>query len=187
MTASNPKTIDAWIHPSRLPRKGELLEGALDEAGCKAVGAELGILAVLSLAWSVRAKPWRKDGFALTGTVKGEVEQACVVTLDPVRQSISEDIDLRFLPEGKAKPRAASDDAATDLAFDAAPEDEPELYSTDPFDAAPLIIEHFALGLDPYPRKPGADFTEAQKAALAADADESPMARALRQWGKRPG
>ncbi|MCU0830193.1 MAG: DUF177 domain-containing protein [Rhizobiaceae bacterium] len=174
------------VRPARLTKKGEHFTGALDQAACAAVAAELGILAVHALNWTLHARQWRKDGFALTGHVEAVVEQACIVTTDPVRQHIREEIDLRFLPEVKAnRPKRAGDAGdAEDLAFDASPEDEPECFAGDTFDAGPLVIEHMALGLDPYPRAPGATFDEAAVAALQPE-DESPMARALRQWGKK--
>jgi Large ribosomal RNA subunit accumulation protein YceD len=176
------------LKPARLNKKGEHFVGSLDAAQCAEVAAELGILSVQSLHWNLHARAWRKDGCSLTGHVAAEVEQACIVTLEPVRQSITETVDLRFLPEAKAK-RSLRDNveeiAAQDISLDAAPDDEPDFFSGDTLDVGPLIIEHAALGLDPYPRRQGAAFDDAMRAALNPD-DESPLARALRQWTGKP-
>lgn len=171
------------VWPARLPKKGEVLTGEADAALLAQCAEAFGILAVESLRWKLTAKPWRRSGFQLSGVVEAEVVQACIITLEPVREVISEEVELRFLPEGGIAKRPAPA-AETDVTFDAMPEDEPEFYAGEPVDVWPYVTEHVALGLDPYPRSAGAQFDDA---ATVAPDEPSALAKALLKWGKPGG
>ena len=84
--------------------------------------------------------------------------QACVVTLDPVAQSIDEAIDLRFAAGAKAN----ADDP-----------DAPEPLDGDSLDVGAIVADHVSLALDPFPRAPGATY---EPAAQPADAKPNPFA-----------
>ena len=90
----------------------------------------------------------------MTGRVRASLVQDCVVTLDPVRSEVDEEISALFLPEGSrlATPRQSPEG---EILLDAEGEDGPELFSGDTIDVGQLAEEFFALGIDPYPRKPG--------------------------------
>jgi hypothetical protein len=166
------------VQPGRMPRKGLRFKGELVGPARTSLAASLVILSVDALSWEMHARPWRKNGFELTGNVTGRATQACIVTLEPVGEEIIEELDLRFLPEEKAlAPKRAGAADALDVEFDAAPDDAPETFTGDTVDVWPYVAEHFALGLNPYPRKPGAAFAEAGQAE-----PEGALARALRQW-----
>jgi uncharacterized metal-binding protein YceD (DUF177 family) len=106
----------------------------------------------------------RGAGLRVTGHVHGEVGQTCVVSLDPVDNSIDEDVDLLFLP-GVPEPQA-----------EGGPESAAEPLVDGRVDLGAIAIEFLVLGLDPYPRKadvafepPAADTNGAHPfAALAA-------------------
>jgi uncharacterized metal-binding protein YceD (DUF177 family) len=167
--------------PSKLPKKGERFHGSADLQLRNDIAAQLKILSVDSLSWELTAKPWGKHGFRLDGHVKGIVAQACVVTLQPVSEAIEEIIDLRFIPTEAANAKPRKDNLEEDINYDAAPEDEPEIYAGDQFDAMPIIIEHLALGLDPYPRVPGAEFAE----TTGKVEETSALTRALEAWANK--
>ena len=167
--------------PSKLPKKGERFSGLADGETLAEIAAQLKILRINSLSWELLAKPWGKKGFRLDGKVTGTVAQACVVTLEAVVEQIEEIIDLRFLPEAAATDRPRKDNPEEDVNFDATPEDEPETYTGDYFDALPIVIEHLALGLDPYPRAPGAAFAETD----ALPEEPSALTRALEAWSTK--
>ncbi|NJR13147.1 MAG: DUF177 domain-containing protein [Phyllobacteriaceae bacterium] len=181
---SSPSLPELLVSPARLPKKGERFAGALSPAQCAAVAADLGIVSVESMSWELVAKPWKRNGFELRGKVEGAVTQACVVTVEPVPETIHEEIDLRFLPANAPhKPvRKTDEESVADIVFNAEPEDEPELFETDPHDVMPLAVEHLALGLDPYPRKP--EVADARPVVIKTEEEESALARALRNWVK---
>ncbi|MGL4404312.1 MAG: DUF177 domain-containing protein [Notoacmeibacter sp.] len=169
--------------PSKLAKKGDRFKGSADAALLKAAGDQLKIMRIDSLTWELVAKPWGKKGFRLDGVVKGVVAQACVITLTPVVQTIEEIVDLRFVPEESYKDKPKRPNQEEDFNFDATPEDEPETYAGDAFDAMPFVIEHLALGLDPYPRAADAAFAEIE----AKTEETSALTRALQAWSaKKP-
>jgi Uncharacterized ACR, COG1399. len=103
--------------------------------------------------------------------VRAEVEQACVVTLDPVPESIREVVDLRFLPESEIEPV----DEEVEIDVDA--EDPPEPIVGATVDLGVLTTEFIAVGLDPYPRKQGVEFEPFIEDDGSEDEAESPFAR----------
>jgi uncharacterized metal-binding protein YceD (DUF177 family) len=100
------------------------------------------------------------DGLRVCGHVSATVGQNCVVTLEPLANEIDEDIDLLFAPPPPPVERKAGEDEAAEKASER-PErrwNEPEPLNGGVVDLGALATEFLILGLDPYPRKPGAVF-----------------------------
>jgi hypothetical protein len=94
-----------------------------------------------------------RDRLHISGDVSGRVRQTCVVTLEPLVNELTEAVDVDFAPLGEAKNDAA------DINLDAASSsEEPEPLVGNAVDLGLLATEFFLLGIDPYPRKPGAAF-----------------------------
>lgn len=117
-----------------------------------------------ALAADLTVRPWRGEGVRVEGTVRGRVTQACVVTLEPVAGEVGEEIDVRLHPD-------AVETAAVEVDPDAPDPVEP--LAGDTVDVGAIVLEHFVLGLDPYPRAPGAEFAEAGD---PQEAEPSPFA-----------
>jgi hypothetical protein len=94
----------------------------------------------------------------VSGRIHGTINQICVVTLDPFDSNIAEDVEVEFAAPGVVQPRHG--------------EDPPDEIVDGTVDLGALTAEFLALGLDPYPRKPGVDFTF----EAADDRPESPFA-----------
>ena len=99
------------------------------------------------------------SGLHVTGAVRARIRQICVVSLDAFASEIDEPVDIRFAPaeEVDAMASARADRAVQE------DEDLPDL--PDPIvngriDLGALVCEILALGLDPYPRKPGVAFAD---------------------------
>ena len=92
----------------------------------------------------------RGRGLRVAGEIIGTVGQTCVVTLDLVENEVAESVDLIFeppldeQPEGVLPPDAAAD--------------RPEPLRNGSIDLGAIATEFLILGIDPYPRKPGAVF-----------------------------
>jgi uncharacterized metal-binding protein YceD (DUF177 family) len=119
----------------------------LEIAAADAVRAELAQLA------GVREVPQLAAVFDLTrqgggvrvgGQVSARVGQTCVVTLEPVENAVEEPVDVLFAPEGKSPAKAG--------------EEPPEPLIGGNVDLGALATEFLLLGIDPYPRKEGAEF-----------------------------
>jgi len=103
-------------------------------------------------------------GLHVCGHVSATVGQNCVVTLEPLTNEVEEDVDLVFAPPPPEPERVEADEADSE---DAAPRrtrnwNEPEPLLGGVVDLGALATEFLILGLDPYPRKPGAVFEAPQ-------------------------
>lgn len=137
--------------------KEEVVEIRASEAERAALAEALDLLALDRLEAVFTLRPWRGEGVHVTGTVSGEVTQACVVSLEPVPGTVLERFDLRFHPDvGESGTVEVDPDEP----------DPPEPLETDTVDLGAIAAEHFALGLAPYPRAPGVEFA-------APDGDEA--------------
>jgi len=76
----------------------------------------------------------------------------CVVTLEPLANEVEESVDLLFVP----LPGAVGADGETATRGERVDDTEPLISGL--VDLGALAIEFLILGLDPYPRKPGAVF-----------------------------
>jgi hypothetical protein len=100
------------------------------------------------------------SGLRATGRVSATVEQTCVVTLEPVENEVDEPIDVTFVPcTGSAAADTADLAMAEEDAGDAIEAGElPEPLVDGVADVGAIAAEFLLLGIDPYPRKPGAEF-----------------------------
>jgi len=95
-------------------------------------------------------------GLRVIGRVSATVGQNCVVTLEPLTNEVEEDVDILFMPQSAAL-EAAGESGARGSGADAK-WDDPEPLIGGIVDLGALATEFLILGLDPYPRKPGAVF-----------------------------
>jgi uncharacterized metal-binding protein YceD (DUF177 family) len=112
----------------------------------------------------------------VAGQVKARVGQTCVVTLEPLENDLDEPMNVLFAPPLDA---AAKDVGADHKAGDAEP---PEPLIEGEVDLGAIATEFLLLGIDPYPRKAGAEFA----AVKTADDGARPFA-ALEALKKRLG
>jgi uncharacterized metal-binding protein YceD (DUF177 family) len=103
------------------------------------------------------------DGLRVCGRVSATVGQNCVVTLEPLANEVEEDVDLLFAPPPPVE-RKAGDDKAIEEASERPQRswNGPEPLIGGVVDLGALATEFLILGLDPYPRKPGAVFEPPQ-------------------------
>jgi hypothetical protein len=129
-----------------------------------AIAHWLGIEAVDSLKATVQLSRSGMDEYAYQGSFEADVVQACVITLAPVPSHLSGEIRRRFriLPRPSTRRRKSATEpppaipAVIDLSI--AQEDSPELLDQPVLDLAAPLLEELSLGLDPYPKAPGAAF-----------------------------
>ncbi len=88
----------------------------------------------------------------ITGEMRAELEQACVVSLEPVPVSLRFDVEAEFGP-----PIEVPDGLELTLA-----DDEPhDMIEDGVIDLGELAAQHLLLSLDPYPRAPGVEVPKA--------------------------
>lgn len=166
--------LNIWRETVRL---SEVDRGAIerrlqpDESQLPAIARTIGVDQLKSLTADVTVTPWM-DGAEIRGNLRAEVRQTCGVTLEPIETTVSAAFMMRVVPAGSVNLPA--DDAEIDLEAD----DPPDPLEGEEIDLAHYVVEHLALEIDPFPRKPGAVFQPPE-----AEEEASPFAvlRRLKQ------
>ena len=122
-----------------------------------------------------------RAGVRVSGVVHAELTQTCVVSLEPLAATLDEPVDVRFAPsaEEAAARRGASGASAETILIDA--EDAPDPIVDGRIDLGALAAEFLALGLDPYPRKPSAQFAPPEDVAGAGSPAPAPAGVAAKK------
>jgi uncharacterized metal-binding protein YceD (DUF177 family) len=119
----------------------------------------------------------RGAGVRVAGQISALVGQTCVVTLEPMESTLDEEVELVFAP-----PPAGAVAADGEIEVPLAGADEPpEPLLDGKVDLGAIATEFLVLAVDPYPRKPGAEF-----AAPKGDAAGAHPFAALAALKKRP-
>ena len=157
-----------------LPESGTSVEIEAKPAECAALAEADGLIAIKRLRAHFNLRPQRSGGAVeVRGQVDATVVQTCTISLDEFDASLSEEVDLVFVPEEglaawKKKNAKAKDEP------DLEAEDVPDLIVDGRIDLGAIAAEYLALGIDPYPRKPDATFdpvpldTEPEPSSFAA-------------------
>ncbi len=163
-----------------------------DEAEREALALALDIPAVGALKARLRVVKSGKR-YEVFGALDGRVTQICVVSLDPFETGVHEDIEASFAPAPKVaslnpavvplRRRRGAPPPVREVVVD------PDLGEAEPIidgviDLGALTTEFLALGLDPYPRKPGVAFQPAPSGESDAP---SPFAALGRLKKSEPG
>ncbi len=150
----------AWSHELvHLPRKKSDKELSVTrgaEAGeLKAVAEALGIVSCSALQTSYSISALGKGRFVMRGTLRAEITQSCIVTLEPVGEQLSEQFEVEFWPADQLKAEPGEE-------IELGPEDletrDIEPLSGETVEAGRVIYEVLASGLNLYPRAQGAKF-----------------------------
>lgn len=149
-----------------LPKGGQAVTFSASEAERAALAAFLDLPSVESLEADFLLRPAR-GGVHVTGTVRASLHQACVVTLEPFPTTVEEEVDVRYAP-----PEALGPVTAKEVERRLDEEDPPEPLTGGAIDLGALAAETVALGLDPFPRKPGVEAVD----MTIGDVGESPFA-----------
>lgn len=108
-----------------------------------------------------------RDGLHVAGEVSATIGQTCVVTLEPMESELRERVDLLFVP-----PAVDSTGGPSEVTMRLDEREPPDNWSDGAVDLGAVATEFFLLGVDPYPRKPGAIF----EVASAGDPNSHPFA-----------
>jgi uncharacterized metal-binding protein YceD (DUF177 family) len=152
---------------SRLVRAAQIKEApqafdlVVDAPARRHLAAAFGLPGIAALRGRFALHHEAGGVIAATLHITAQVTQTCVITLEPVDQTIDETVALRFVPV--AMIPEAEDSAELDPETLDGPDEIP--FTGDKIDLGAALTEQLALSLDPYPRKPGA--------ALPAEAMDS--------------
>jgi len=153
---NKPASKPPWSVPvalAEIPQDGKRFDLVADEATRAEVAKIAGLRTLPRLHATFDLARHGSDGLRVIGHVSATVGQNCVVTLDPLDNEVTEEVNLVFAP-----PSAPlSGEEEIDQAELIEPGD-PEPLTGDRIDLGALATEFLLLGIDPYPRKPDATF-----------------------------
>jgi hypothetical protein len=136
-----------------------------DEGERRAIAKALDLVRLDRLEAHLDIAPWF-DGVRIDGRWRADITQTCGVSLDDFETALAGAFTVRAVPEGSLYAEPDLDEIEIDL--DA--EDPPDVLEADTVDLAAYVVEHLALELDPFPRKPGVVFEPP-----AAEPESSPF------------
>ena len=92
-------------------------------------------------------------GWRVTGRLKASLAQTCGITLEPLPAEFDERFAVSF---AEAQPEEQFDDEIVVSLED----ESPDLIEDGQIDLGQVVVEQLSLLLDPFPRKPGAEFVQ---------------------------
>lgn len=140
----------SWDHATEdIPDAGLEVERTATEEERQSIARTLDLVACSSLTARYTISPRGEGHFRLTGSLKAQVVQACVVTLEPITDDIEESFSVDYWPE---TDMPAPSGGILDV------HDEPDLEPivAGRIEVGRVVFECLAGAIDLFPRKPGA-------------------------------
>lgn len=139
-----------FSRPVRLDRvdsEGTAMEIEATATEREDLAQRFGLVAIERLRASVELKWLRnRSRLRLQARLDTHVVQSCVVSLEPVEESIDQEVEIFFEPAPVGAPER---EVVLEVSDDAEP------LSGDSLDVGEIVAEELALALNPYPRKEG--------------------------------
>lgn len=167
-----------------VPPEGLDIDLAATPAERDALARLNGLPALQSLTAALRVRRWRGDGLEIDGELRANLRQNCVATLEAFDSEIVEPVHMRFAPPRDDAPRSRKRREPPPAAEISLEDDPPDPLIGDAVDLGAAIAEFFTLALDPYPRKPGAQFMEPPAGAAADVISPFAALRVLKTRGR---
>jgi len=131
------------------------------ERAALAARLELSSLEKLTATITLTRMGDNKAVIFVEGRVSASVHQFCVVTHEPVPETVEEDFETTFASEGYVT-RWLEEHPDDDL-------DAPEIIENGYIDIGELAAQYLSLGLNPYPRKEGLEYMDDAEEEKAKD------------------
>jgi uncharacterized metal-binding protein YceD (DUF177 family) len=173
MTRKTSTTAElAWdrtVHD--IPDSGLSAQHAATPNELEKIAQALDLIACRSLTTEYAIAPTVGGHYRLSGRLRAEVSQACVVTLEPIDSTIEEAFEAVFWPQ-EHMPAPESGE----LVVDDEPEREPIVAGQ--IAVGRVVFESLAAAIDPFPRKPDAvlDWQSPTTANAPGGKPENPFA-----------
>ncbi len=141
------------IEVDEIPTKGLRRKISADEEARTALVARFGLSELASLEAFFEMKPLAGGPMIrVDGRFTADVTQSCVVSGEPIRSTLDQDISIIFAPPSMIEENQE---------FTLADADPPEPFDAGVIDLGELTAQQLVLALDPYPRKEGASLNDA--------------------------
>ncbi|MEM1198076.1 MAG: DUF177 domain-containing protein [Pseudomonadota bacterium] len=142
------------------------LELVADSTELAGLQARYGVdtLSAVSAHLTLSAQP--EGAVKVSGTVKAALRQTCIISLEPVDETIEEALSVLYLPAGLDEP---GDDGDFELDYEA--------FDGQTIDLGELTAQQIAGAINPYPRRAGVEFgNQAQLGDNTSEERDNPFA-----------
>jgi len=166
--------LTRWVEVDKIPPRGMQLLITSTPEECAAVAQRLGLLSLGALTATLEIeRAADQPAYRVKGSLRADVVQECVVTLAPVPATVRESVAGFFMaPQliptemGSAEIADVSDEVVEPIVNGA-------------IDLGELVVQHLALGLEPYPRLEGAalPYTKTAQPVETVDSPRKPFAQ----------
>ena len=174
MTATR-RWSDAAVDIAAVPAGGMSVSLAAEAGDRRAIADRLRLPGVDACTATFALRPEAGRGIAVEGRLSARLVRRCVVTGDPMAETIDQPVECLVVAE---EPAAPEEDGAEEPDYEVAPDGRVDL--------AELAVQYLAVSMAAYPRGPGADDAleafgaalraRSENAADAADAAQGPFA-----------
>ena len=127
------------------------------------------------------------------GHIDAKITQSCVVTLEPIETTISENFEAWYAdPAAAVSLTRARHDRQASKGSKEMPvldeRDDPEPVIDGKIDIGELVTQYLSLAIDPYPHKEGVRYEKGddESGPVKSDLQKNPFA-ALKDWKNKPG
>lgn len=175
MNDNSESVFSHLVKVARISSKPVSMTITADASDLRQLAAMWNVPEVLEFTATVALSRWKRDGVRVKGHVAARLVQECVVTLEPVETAVDEDFETIVVPEDSKLARIEPDKAG-EVFLDPEGPDLPDTYTGDQVDIGAIAAEFAALGIDLYPRKPGAAFSTAADSPDPVERKPSPFA-----------
>jgi uncharacterized metal-binding protein YceD (DUF177 family) len=159
----------AWTYEIELasvPPEGKSFELVPDDATRKRLAEAASVVSVPSLKVMLEVRPTGEDGAEVAGKLEGFVRQTCVVSLEEFDNPVAENFSVDFAVNPESEAETDDEEEIEDL---------PDPIVDGKIDLGALATEFLILSVDPYPRKPGAEFKAPPEEEAIPEPKRSPF------------
>lgn len=136
----------------QIPMSGVVLNLQANEAERNALAKRFGLKALHALSAELSFKRINKKRVRMDASFDAQVEQVCVITLEPFTQQVQDRFSVVFSQETDASLKL------NEIDLDMNEEDDVEFLQNDKIDAGELVSEYLSLAIDAFPKAPDAVF-----------------------------
>ncbi len=129
-----------------------------DEAARRRIARSLGLDSLGRLEAELTLTPWL-DGVDVAGRWSADTTQLCSLSGEEFDAPLEGVFQVRVLPPSSPNVPVETGEVTIDVEG----EDPPDVAGSEVIDLAAYVVEHLALEIDPFPRKPGAVFEPPQE------------------------
>ncbi len=173
-----PLDKNPWVYPFNTRDMDEMVKISIDASDDvrQKLAKHLDVDAVDEVkADFVLSQPKGNHAVKVEGRITAKVKQTCVVTLEPLRVVIDEEMESYYADYSQATPFSkAKKNLYSKYGMDEIPimeeDEEPESMRDGKIDLGELAMQYLSLAIDPYPHKEG--LSEEEKVSTAGKTEE---------------